>query len=57
MDTVEDLVNPDNYPGIIAVLDDFASISGAAVEAQRATRRREPPLTSSRCAAGIYWGD
>ena len=46
-DPSEDLVNADNYQGITAVLDEFASFAGTAVEAQRQQRRRESPLTSA----------
>jgi brefeldin A-resistance guanine nucleotide exchange factor 1 len=38
-DSPEDSVTGDNFAGLIAVLDDFATAAGAAVEGQRQDKR------------------
>lgn len=40
----EQHISPDNFPGLVQVLDDFLSTAGIAVESkQRPGRRREAP--------------
>jgi brefeldin A-resistance guanine nucleotide exchange factor 1 len=56
-DSSENLVSVDNYTGIITVLDEFASIAGTAIEAQRQQRRREPPPTSTTCVQAACFHD
>ena len=43
-------VTMDNFPGLVAVLDEFATAASVAVEAQQQGRRTQA-LTSAKCVA------
>lgn len=47
-DGSDQLVTVDNFPGLITLLDDFATIAGMASEGRQQKGRRTEPLASSK---------
>lgn len=47
-DGPDQTINTDNFSGLVTLLDDFASSTGIAVEAQQRQGRRKEPLTSAK---------
>ena len=50
VDGPEQCVSVDNIPGLVAVLDDFATAAGIVVQAEQQHTRRHPKLDSTRSA-------
>ncbi|KAF9001938.1 Sec7-like domain is implicated in guanine nucleotide exchange function [Cyathus striatus] len=48
LDGPEQNVSPDNFPGLLTLLDDFATLASSLTENQRHKGRRAEPLTSSK---------
>jgi golgi-specific brefeldin A-resistance guanine nucleotide exchange factor 1 len=53
-DGPEQQVVPDNFSGMVTLLDDFASVAGHVVETQQAQGRRKEPLTAAKLSERLY---
>ena len=53
-DGPEQLVTVDNFPGLVTLLDDFATTAGTVTEGQQQHARRSQALTSSKYVGSRY---
>jgi golgi-specific brefeldin A-resistance guanine nucleotide exchange factor 1 len=56
VDGPEQCISVDNIPGLVAVLDDFATAAGIVVQVEQQHTRRHPKLDSTKsalCTPGV----